>query len=74
MNFFSKNNRGLKTVYEDDLVDYLRSIGVYDAIVKGEYHCKFCGNTITVENLEIIVPNTSGIKIVCNNKNCINQL
>jgi hypothetical protein len=74
MNIFRKQSLGLKAVYEDDLVGYLRSIGIYDAVMRGEYLCKFCGNSITIENLEVIIPAASGIQIVCSNKNCINQL
>jgi hypothetical protein len=73
MNIFHKNNSGLKAVYEDDLIGYLKSIGIYDAVVRGEHLCKFCGNAVTTENLEVIIPATP-IQIVCNNKNCINQL
>ena len=74
MKFFRKNNNGLKAVYEDDLIGYLKSIGIYDAIVRGEHLCKFCGNAITIENLEVIIPSASGIQIVCDNKNCIHQI
>jgi hypothetical protein len=74
MKFFNKQSPGLKAVYEDDLAGYLKSIGIYDAVMQGEYRCKYCGNVITMENLEVIIPDASGTQIVCNNKNCINQL
>ena len=74
MKLLRKQNLGLKAVYEDDLIGYLKSIGVYDAVIRGKHLCKFCGNTITIENLEVIIPSASGIQIVCDNKNCINQL
>lgn len=74
MKLFRKQSLGLKAVYEDDLVGYLKSIGVYDTVMRGEHFCKFCGNTITIENLEVIIPSAPGIQIVCSNKNCINQL
>lgn len=74
MKIFRKNNSGLKAVYEDDLVGYLKSIGIYDAVLHGEHLCKFCGNAITVDNLEVIIPSASDIQIICSNKNCINQL
>jgi hypothetical protein len=67
-----KNN--LKVVYEDDLIRYLKSIKVYDAIMRGDRLCIFCGNKITINNLEVIIPNNSNIDIVCNNRNCLNQI
>lgn len=35
MKLFRKQNLGLKAVYEDDLVGYLKSIGIYDAVLRG---------------------------------------
>lgn len=74
MNPFRKKNIGLKAVYEDDLVGYLKSIGIYDAVMRGEHLCKFCGDAITLENLEVIIPAALDVQIVCHNKNCVNQL
>ncbi len=70
---FQKRNR-LKAVYEDDLIGYLKSIGVYDEITQGNRRCVYCGNHITLENLEVIVPKGRIVEIICNNENCLNQL
>ncbi|MDD4000764.1 MAG: hypothetical protein PHX62_07740 [Bacilli bacterium] len=64
----------LKLVYDDDLVKYLKSIGYYDSIIEGKNLCRFCGAQITIENLEIIVPNENVVEFICSNKNCLNQL
>lgn len=62
-------------VYEDDLIKYLKSIGLYDGIKEGKYLCTYCGNKITLENLEVIIPkDMGGVEIVCSNKNCLNQI
>jgi len=74
MGLFSKSKDTLKAVYEDDLVGYLQSVGLYNDIISGRRLCVFCGNPITLENLEVIVPNGNEIDIVCSNKNCLNQL
>ena len=74
MKLFRRQKTSLKAVYEDDLIGYLKSIGVYDAVMNGKYLCRFCGNKITIQNLEVIIPSASDIQIVCNNRNCINQL
>lgn len=71
---FRKNSNSLKAVYEDDLIGYLKSIGIYDDVVGGKYLCVYCGNKITIENLEVIVPKGNKVDIVCSNKNCLNQL
>ncbi len=72
--FFKKNKKGLKAVYEDDLIGYLKSTGLFDEVVEGNRLCVHCGNKITLENLEVIIPKGSEVEIVCNNKNCLNQM
>ena len=74
MNLFSKNTDKMKLVYDDDLIKYLKSIGFYDDIISGKCLCKYCGNKITIDNLEIIIPNQKEVEFVCNNKNCLNQM
>lgn len=76
MRLFYKNKSAgsLKAVYEDDLMKYLESVGLLSEIEAGRVLCKYCGNPITLENLEVIVPNQGEIEVVCNNKNCLNQL
>jgi hypothetical protein len=71
--FFRKKNN-LKAVYEDDLIGYLKSVGLYEDIINGDRLCVFCGSKITLENLEVIVPKGDKVDIVCSNKNCLNQL
>lgn len=74
MDLFAKHKNKLKAVYEDDLIGYLKSVGVYQDILEGKYLCKYCGSKITLENLEIMVPEEREIKFICDNKNCLNQL
>ena len=71
---FNNVKSQIKAVYDDDLIKYLKSIGLYEKIMAKQIRCIYCGNYITIANLEIIVPGTNKVKIVCNNKNCINQL
>lgn len=73
MTFLSREKNKLKAIYEDDLIGYLKSVGLYDDIVAGKHKCKYCGHSITLENLEIIVPQNDGAEFVCSNKNCLNQ-
>jgi hypothetical protein len=68
-----KKNK-LKAVYDTDLAGYLKSLGLYEAILNEEILCKYCGNKITIDNLEVIVPSSEGVEIICRNENCLNQL
>lgn len=71
---FKKNKSALKAVFDEDLMGYLKSVGLYEDIISGHYLCVYCGNKITLENLEVIVPKQPRVEIVCDNKNCLNQL
>ena len=73
-NFPFRKKKSLKIVYDEDLIKYLTSIKIYDDIISGKKLCKFCGNKITMKSLEVIIPNNGKIEIVCQNKNCLNQL
>ena len=74
MALFSGKKNTLKAVYDSDLVGYLKSLGLYESIIAGKHLCTFCGNKITLDNLEIIVPKDNGVEFVCNNPNCLNQI
>lgn len=78
-NIFSKlikNNKKhrVKAVHDNDLKQYLKSIGIYNKIISGEIKCKYCGATINIDNLEAIIPNNNKISVVCRNKKCLHQL
>lgn len=75
MRFFSKKEKiRVKAVHEKDFDKYLKSLGVYDAIVQGKAKCQFCGEIITLESLQAVVPCDDEICFVCQNPKCINQL
>lgn len=64
-----KNNQ-LNVVHDNDLESLLRSIGAYDAVVKGEKQCLFCGNTITFDNISSIVPHEGAVEFTCDSPEC----
>ena len=55
----------LKTVLDDELADFLGSIGVLSDIEVGRSKCKFCGGIVTLENFHAIFPDSGNISIVC---------
>lgn len=68
-----KNNQ-MKAVYDNDLEKLLKSLGVYEEVVAGKYNCLFCDNTITVENIDSIVPHEQSIRFTCDNPSCHSKL
>ena len=72
--WFLSPKEKVKAVYEEDLIKYLKSLGIYDALLNAEKLCVYCGNPVTLSNLEIIMPIDNQIQLVCNNRNCLNQI
>ncbi len=64
-----KNNK-LNVVHDDDLVGLLKSLKVYDAVVDGQYKCLFCERTITLDNIDSIVPYQGSVQFTCDNDDC----
>jgi hypothetical protein len=61
----------IKGIFEDDLQQFLKSIGELSEIRAGKVKCKNCGNIITIENLAIVYPDSGDIKYICNNPECV---
>ncbi|MDK2966493.1 hypothetical protein [Lacrimispora sp.] len=63
-------NSGIKAVNNDDIVDLLESLGVYGEVIAGKKKCIFCGKTITVENIDAILPVDNSVEFSCNAEEC----
>jgi len=77
MKFFrilSNKKTKIKMVHDEDLVRYLTSLGVYKDIINKKVKCKFCGNTINLENLQALFPCEDKICFVCSNTKCISRI
>lgn len=63
-------NSEVEAVHDDDLISLLKSLGVYDKVVNGEYKCIYCGNKITLNNIDAIVPFDKSVAFTCNSDEC----
>lgn len=72
--FSRKEKVKVKAVHESDFENYLKSLNIYDAIIRSETRCQFCGAVITIASLQAVVPCDEEICFVCNNPKCINQI
>lgn len=59
----------MKAVHDDQLVGYLRSLGLDPAGVLGR--CKFCRDDVTIDNLTAMFPQGGDLKVVCQRRECI---
>ena len=72
--FFHKEKTKIKAVSDEDLVSYLKSLGVYKIIEKGEARCKFCGTQINLDNLQALFPCKEDVCFVCSNIKCLSKV
>ncbi len=73
-NFFRKEKTKIKAVNDQDLIPYLKSLGVYEQIKEGKILCKFCGNKVSFKNLQALFPCGQDICFVCTNVKCLIKL
>jgi len=64
----------VSVVHDNDLENFLNSLGMLRKFQRGEVKCKFCKTRVTVENLHSVFPQSGAIKIVCDNPDCIREL
>lgn len=64
-----KDNQ-MKMVLDNDLVKLLQSLKVLDGVNGGKYKCLFCGNKITIDNIDSIVPHEGMVQFTCDNPDC----
>jgi hypothetical protein len=64
----------LQAVFDDDLQEFLESLGLWGKLQRGDLRCKFSGTTITVENLHSLFPQSGRIQLVCDAPDCIRRL
>lgn len=74
LSILRKNKPNIKFVYEDDLENYLKSIGIYGKLSKGQLKCFYCGDTVNLSNLMAVMPIEGSVKVVCSKNACIRKV
>lgn len=64
-----KNNQ-MKMVHDKDLENLLHSLGVYENVIAGKCTCLFCGQAITLDNIDSIVPHNHAVQFTCDKEEC----
>ncbi len=63
----------IAAVHDDDLRNFLASIGATNDVASGKIHCKFCRDPITLETLQAVFPDSGSISYVCQKQSCLRQ-
>ncbi|QNO14912.1 hypothetical protein HYG86_09070 [Alkalicella caledoniensis] len=64
----------IKAVHDDDLVNFLQSLGEYDKVIAGTMKCQFCGEIITLDNIQSVFPLDGEVAYCCNSTKCYKLL
>jgi hypothetical protein len=65
------NKEEILAVHKERLEEFLKSIGLWEPLVKGELKCVFCGVPISVDNIGLIIPSKDKIVVCCSKSECI---
>ena len=72
-----KNKADIKAILNVDLEKLLKQTGQYNSFIDGELNCIYCGNSITVDNLSIIIPkindDTTVLQFCCDKVSCLTK-
>ncbi len=62
----------IQALFKEDIERILHSINELEPIENGERICKYCSRTITLQNIQLIIPRKENLfDYVCDNPNCI---
>jgi len=65
------NNSEILAVHKQKLEEFLKKLGLWEALVKGELKCHECGATISLDNIGMIIPFGKEIHFCCAKTDCI---
>ena len=70
----SEERLEILAVHKQKLENFLRELELWEPLVKGELKCVACGETITVDNIGIIIPSGEEIVFCCSNHACLYKM
>ena len=64
----------IRSVYEDDLDEFLKSLHLLKPILDGEVKCYFCKKVITLDNFRCVFPFEGIIEVCCDDILCFDKV
>jgi len=68
------NKQEVDSVYDKDLEKILDGLGLLNKFKSGKLKCKFCHDTISLNNLHSFFPEAGKIRFICDKSNCVKEL
>lgn len=64
----------IQVVLDDELEEYLRSLGLLSEFNRGQLACWFCERSVDRPTLHALFPAGGAIKAVCSQPHCVKEL
>ena len=64
----------IRTIYHKDVADFFESIGLLEALQRGEIHCDVCGEQITLESFRASAKKSGKFLFCCDRGFCVQKL
>ena len=61
----------VKAVWDSDLQTLLRSLGILEGLLDGDFRCHICQRAIDLDNLGALFREGSNIRVTCDDTACI---
>ena len=68
-----KENK-VQAVHDDDLIQLLQSLNIYEDVINEKCKCLFCDGLITIDNIDSIVPYNNKVCFTCDKDECHKKL
>ena len=65
-----QNSVNIVAIHDMDLEKALRSLNIYESIIRGEMKCMICEKPVNLENLGAFMRVNGKIKVVCDKPAC----
>ena len=72
LGYFRKTK--VKAVHDSDLLEVLESLGVLKKIQNNQVKCVYCGELITLTNIEAVFRDKGEIKLICSKPECLSKI
>lgn len=66
-----KDKERIKAIHDDNLIALLKNLKLYDDIMARKIKCKFCKESISLDNLSAIIPDSGNIGFACDSPKCL---
>lgn len=64
----------LSAVHDNEFVNFLQRINVYDDVMAGKCRCYFCDSQINIESISNVLSEKGKVRLVCDDLQCVIRL